>query len=461
MASRFACAGVKIGDHIAVLLPNRMEYVAIIHALMRLGAVLVPLNIRLTLPELRWQIEQADCSLLVCSSETENQAATLQEAIQRTLSIDQPSACGIEALQDFPAQGETFPNGRALALDAVQSIVFTSGTTGRPKGAMLTYQNHLTSAMASAFRLGTMPADRWLICMPLYHVGGLAIILRCCLYGTAVVLHKGFDSTAVNQALDTKGITLVSLVPTMLHWLLEARAESPFPSNVRCVLLGGAMATAKLLQQSLSQGIPVATTYGLTETASQIATASPSDARRKAGSVGKPLLFSQIRIVGDDGKEQPPGEIGEIVVQGPTVMKGYYKQPEATAAALYAGELHTGDMGYKDAEGDLWVVQRRADLIISGGENIYPSEVEATLLTHPAVQAACVVGVTDIEWGQRVAAAVVLEENAVLTAEELIAFCGTRLASYKRPRILRFVKTLPQTASGKVIRDAVISLFSS
>jgi O-succinylbenzoic acid--CoA ligase len=331
---------------------------------------------------------------------------------------------------------------------------------------MLTYGNHLWSAVGSAFRLGTDPQDRWLLCMPLYHVGGMAIVLRCCLYGTTVILQERFDPVAVNQALDTQGVTLVSLVPTMLHRLLEARGERPLPATLRCILVGGAAAPPSLLEKCLALGWPLATTYGLTEAASQVATATPAQVRRKPGTAGKPLMFTQVRIVGEDGEELPPGEIGEIVVSGPTVMRGYYSAQRSAGGAQRAAvsdqrsvighPLHTGDLGYLDEEGDLWVVQRRADLIVTGGENVYPAEVEGVLLAHPGVEEACVVGIADPEWGQRVAAAVVVRPGARLTEEELIAFCRQRLAGYKQPRLLRFVKGLPRTASGKVDRAAVV-----
>ena len=495
MAGRLRSAGVQAGDHVAVLMPNRPAYVCAVHALARLEAVLVPLNARLTSGELRWQMDRADCAFLLCSRETQgvglqiadcklqipqSQSAIcdLQSAIEsgsergagvrRILSVDRTEQPGVEALDDLPARAAGFRRGRRVDLDAVQCIIFTSGTTGRPKGAMLTYRNHLASATASAFRLGTLPGDRWLACMPLYHVGGLAIVLRCCLYGTTLVLHDGFDPVAVNSALDTDAVTLISLVPTMLRRLLEARGERPFPESLRCVLLGGAAAPATLVERSLALGVPVATTYGLTEAASQVATATPDQVRRKAGSfsagaghfVGRPLMFSRVRIAGADDHDQPPGEIGNIEVRGPTVMAGYHRRPEATREALRKGWLRTGDMGYLDADGDLWVVQRRADLIVTGGENVYPAEVERVILEHPGVEAACVIGVEDEEWGQRVVAVVVAADGADLTDAELAAFCRGRLAGYKQPRVYRFVTSLPQTASGKVQRNAVAVWFS-
>src|SRR5690606_31876585 len=213
--------------------------------------------------------------------------------------------------------------------DAVQAIVFTSGTTGQPKGAMLTYGNHFWSAMASAYRIGVLPGDRWLSILPLYHVGGLAVLFRSCLYGTAAVLQEGFEVEAVNRSLDEEAITLASLVPTMLYRLLPAR--SSWPDTLRLVLLGGAAASPELVAQAAAAGVPVATTYGLTEASSQVATMLPEEVRRKPGSAGRPLLFNQVRIVDDSGAPLPAGEVGEIAVRGPAVMAGYYGEPEATA----------------------------------------------------------------------------------------------------------------------------------
>jgi O-succinylbenzoic acid--CoA ligase len=442
LCGQLTTVGVQAGQQVAVLMPNRPEYVYLTHALARLGATLAPLNIRLTSEELRWQVEQADCRWVICADETEAVAAALNVPM---LNVGTLERLNVEML--WPSQ--------PLDLEAVQGLIYTSGTTGRPKGAMLTYNNYLWSAIASAFRLGADPADRWLTCLPLYHVGGLSIIFRCCLYGTAVVLQQGFDPVAVSQALETQDITLVSLVPTMLHRLLESHPSSLANSRLRCLLIGGAALSPALLERCRALELPLALTYGLTEAASQVATALSAEVYRKPGSVGRPLMFSSVRIVDPHGPELPAGEIGEIVVRGPTVMRGYYRQPEATRQTLRSGELYTGDLGYLDDEGDLWVIQRRADLIVSGGENVYPAEVEQALREHPAVGDVCVVGLNDAEWGQRVAAAVVRRSQAQVTEADLIAFCRTRLAGYKQPRLIRFIDALPQTASGKVQREVV------
>lgn len=490
MARLLAGARVKRGVHVAVLMPNRPEYVFAVHALARLGASLVPLNTRLTEEELRWQADHADCTVVLCSKETETQAMPLfpRHSIPGTVpaaaddttapstkgyfyqrrilvSVDPPTRPMVKALASF--EPVDMP-ARAFKLNALQSIVFTSGTTGVPKGVMLTFANLFWSATASAYRLGTLPDDRWLLCMPLYHVGGMALVFRCCLYGTAVVLVEKFEAEAVNQVLDAARVTLASFVPTMLKRLLDVR-EGDAPRTLRAVLLGGAAASPDLLARAFVAGWPVAVTYGLTEACSQVATAGLEEARRKPGCVGKPLMFTAVRIVaGQAGglrsemqlKNLPSQEAGEIVVRGPGVMGGYYRNQEATNETLREGWLYTGDWGYLDEEGDLWIVDRRGDLIVTGGENVSPAEVERVLLAFPGVREACVVGVADAEWGQRVVAAIV-GEAAKLDVAAILGHCKVHLAGYKIPREVRFLASMPQTATGKVKRGEVRAILEN
>ncbi|KKK66438.1 hypothetical protein LCGC14_2964090, partial [marine sediment metagenome] len=325
-------------------------------------------------------------------------------------------------------------NGEAVeGLDQVEgsalhSIVYTSGTSGRPKGAMLTFDNHLWSAVGSALNLGLHSDDRWLACLPLFHVGGLAILLRSVIYGIPVVLHDGFDPVAVNRSIDEDGVTIVSVVSNMLLRMLEARGNRPYPASLRCVLVGGGPVPQPLLEECAGRGVPVAQTYGLTEAASQVATLAPEDALRRLGSAGRPLPSTELRIEDDDGGALPAGQAGEIVVRGPTVTPGYFNLPNETQRTLRNGWLHTGDIGYLDSDGYLYVLDRREDLIVSGGENVYPAEVEAVLESHPAVQEAGVIGFPDERWGQRVAATVVPWDGTGASEQELLAFCRSRLA---------------------------------
>jgi len=452
LAGRLWAEGARPGDHVAVLLPNTLAAVVAPFALARLGAVMAPLNIRLPSGEVAWQVARADARVLLTCERTAAQAAEVSPAVRRLALPADAAAFDDWARARPPAPPLPLP---PPDLNRVQAIIFTSGTTGYAKGAMVTFANHFWSAAGSAFRLGVYPHDRWLACLPLYHVGGLAVLFRSCLYGTAIVLHDGFDVATVRHSLRHEGVTLISLVPTMLTRLLHegfARRDAP---ALRLVLLGGAAAPAALLAEARAAGVPVAVTYGLTEAASQVATLLPDGAAAKPGSAGRPLLFTDVAVIDDAGQTVPPNTPGEIVVAGPTVMAGYYRDEVATTAALRGGRLHTGDIGLLDEAGDLWLLDRRADLIVSGGENVYPAEVERVLRGHPAVALAAVVGLPHPEWGQQVAAAVVLRRPGAATADELLAHCRTRLAGYKRPRRLLLVDELPQTASGKIQRRLV------
>lgn len=451
--------GVTPGDHVGLLMPNSLAAVAGVFASARLGTVLVPLNGRLTAAELKWQIDRADCRHVLCLNSTESPAHSALGG--RAAVHELPATVEELEIMLLASSEEPFQHNKPQDASAIQAIVFTSGTTGQPKGAMITYANHFWSAVGSAFKLGVQPDDRWLACLPLYHVGGQAILFRSCLYGTAVVLHDGFDVEAVLISLANESISLVSLVPTMLERLLRRGLSSKTAPALRLILLGGAAAPPALLADSAAVGLPVAVTYGLTEAASQVATLLPDEARRKPGSAGRPLLLSSIQIENQDGRPLSPGEVGEIVISGPTVMSGYYDESASTAAMLRGGRLHTGDVGYLDEDGDVWIVDRRDDLIVSGGENVYPAEVEQVLREHPGVAAACVVGLPHPEWGQQVAALVVAARRDAVTEIELLHFLRSRLAGYKQPRVLLFTDELPQTGSGKVRRRAVAEQLSA
>jgi o-succinylbenzoate---CoA ligase len=468
-------AGIQSGDHIAVLLRNTLEYPIVIHALARLGAVLVPINIRLTVSEIEWQLQQADCTAIIHSLQTRDLVEQLRIndlmliGVGLVRSLENPLYENWAVMQGLITPDafsivrtlEPYEVEHDIDLEKPFAIVFTSGTSGKPKGAVLTYGNFFYSAIASAARIGTLPTDRWLCVLPLYHVGGLSIIIRACLYGIEVDLRQYFVPQMLNYGLRDGAITIMSLVPTMLYRLLEEReADLVWSSRLRLILLGGAAPSQELLDRAHALNLPIALTYGLSEACSQVATLFPDDVQLKPGSVGKPLMFTYIRVVNEQGESLPAGEYGEVVVSGPTVMAGYYNQPEATAKILRNGELYTGDIGYLDDEGDLWIVQRRSDLIVSGGENIYPTEVEEVLQSHPAVAAVCVVGVPSVEWGQQVAAAIVLHQGVNVTVNDLMTFSRQRLAGYKQPRIIRFVNALPLTSSGKIIRREVAEMFN-
>ena len=440
----YVTATAASGDApVALLLPDGADFVAWLQAILLAGRAALPLNMRLTAEELSSQLIDARVGCLL----GEPGDARLDELPLRVPGL---RACAAPRLDALPAAGGTLP-GEQFDPEAIMVVLFTSGTSGRARGACLSWRNFQASAVAAAERLGTAVADRWLACMPLCHVGGLSILVRSVLFGGPVRLHPRFDAAAVSDALDAGDIAGLSLVPTMLSRLLAQRTGRPPPSGLRVLLLGGAAAATELLQRSLAAGFPVCPTYGLTEAASQVATAAPP----KAGTTGpSPMIAlpgTDLRIV-DGDRVLPAGTAGEIAVRGPGVMRGYLNDADATARALRDGWLLTGDIGRLDRDGALQVLDRRDDLVVSGGENVYPAEVEAVLLAHPMVSEAGVSGVPDADLGARVVAWIVTHPGAAADAATLEAFCRGRLAGYKLPREFRFVDALPRTSSGKLQR---------
>ncbi len=402
VARRLAAYGVRRGSTVAMTMHPRREQVVLVHALMKLGAVLVPLGTRLSAEE------RADVIAV------EEPAVDLDDAGELT-----------QTEADMPLLGEH-------DMDEIACRVLTSGSTGAPNPVGLTYGNFLWSAVASGFNIGVEPYDRWLCCLPLSHISGLGIVMRSVIYGTTAVVHDGFDADRVAATIEGEGITVVSLVATMLTRLLEAGADLSGP---RAVLIGGGPVPEEALGEALGRGATVVQTYGLTEACSQVTTLAPADARRKVGSAGRPLLTTHLRI-----------QDGEILVQGPTVAPGL---------ADSDGWLHTGDLGRIDEEGFLYVEGRLDDMIVSGGENVVPAEVEKVLLRHPAVADAAVVGREDPEWQQAVTAIVVLENGSEATAEDLRRHCAQSLAGFKVPKLVELVAALPRTPSGKLMRRAL------
>jgi O-succinylbenzoic acid--CoA ligase len=460
LARQLATAGVSAGDRVALLASNGLAYVACVHALTRLGAILVPLNTRLSVAELRWQLEDVRAGLLISDAGMAERADEIDTALPRALlQTDSPASDRAEVTLLTP-EGNPYAEGevslrKLIDLDATQVIMYTSGTTGRPKGVLITYGMQWWNAVASALNLGHRPDDCWLACLPLFHIGGLSILMRSVIYGISVILLEKFDEHAVNQAIRREGVTIISVVAVMLQRMLDALesegGRASYPTTLRCVLLGGGPAPRPLLEQCASLRIPVAQTYGLTESCSQAVTLAPADALRKPGSAGRPLLPVQLQIL-HEGHPVRAGEPGTIYLKGPTITPGYADRPAETAEAFQDGWFCTGDLGYLDADGYLYVLDRRSDLIISGGENIYPAEVESVLLAHPAVAEAGVCAQDDPRWGQVPIAFVKLHPGQHVAPTILLDHARQHLAGYKVPRSITFVEELPRNSAGKLLR---------
>jgi O-succinylbenzoic acid--CoA ligase len=428
---------------LAMLLPGDARFVGWLAALSLAGRAALPLNARLTSAELAQQLTDArvDCLL------GEREDSRLAELAVRLPGLTIVAVPEFDGLPD--AHGRL--PGEEAADDALLVVLFTSGTSGRSKGACLSWSNFAASALAAAEPLGPAIAQRWLACMPLFHVGGLSIVVRSVLFGGPIRLHSRFDAALVSDALDAGDIAGISLVPTMLSRLLDQRGPRPAPAGLQVLLLGGAAASPEVLARARLAGYPVCPTYGLTEATSQVATARPQCAGAARPAPMLPLPGVEVRIV-VEGEDAAAGEPGEIVVGGPTVMQGYLNDPAATALALRDGWLHTGDIGFLDDAGALHILDRRDDLIVSGGENVYPAEIEAVLVGHPSVAEAGVAAVPDADLGSRVVAWIVANDAATVDSHVLAELCRARLAGFKRPREFRFVSALPRTAAGKLQR---------
>jgi O-succinylbenzoic acid--CoA ligase len=453
VVKRLAELGVQRGDVVAIHLPNGIPIVVLIHAGFIGDFVVLPINTRLTAKEIEFQLLDSGTRFLIhAHDDVEAERIELGGRVER-IRIREVD----DILQLVSANGHRPPvpgskpivSHTRFALRGPRFILYTSGTTGKPKGVVLSAENFLSSARGSAALLGSAETDRWLLCLPIFHVGGLSILLRSVLAGSSVVLHQQFSPEAVNADLDARGVTGISVVGTMLKRILDTRTNSDPPSSLQCVLLGGGPAPGSLLRAAQVAGFPVAPTYGLTEAASQVATRLPSDS---VDSGLRPLRGTEIEIQDEAGRTLPNDRPGEICVRGDTVTKGYWNQPVATREVLHDGWFHTGDIGSVDRDGRLFVHDRRSDLIVSGGENIYPAEVESVLLEHPAIAEAGVAGRADGTFGARPVAWLVATDEDVPDSRALIAHCRSKLAGYKCPVEFFWVRALPRTATGKLLR---------
>jgi len=449
-AKQLRASGIKPGDIIASLVENCPLAVEIFHAVQLCGATLLPLNIRLTAEEIAFQLEETDAINVIVGEE--NHLSTVRKAC---LKLECVPVLATELESERSISQDNFYRQEEYDQRIPWTILYTSGTTGTPKGVPLTVRHFSASAMASLAHLGVEKKDRWLACVPLFHIAGLSILTKSVLTGASVVLHKRFDAETVSRSIDEQQITLLSLVPTMLQRLVDVRLakKKRRVSSLRAILIGGASCSKTLWQQALNLRLPVLRTYGLTEACSQVATQPLAEHLGDISSLPCKLEGVEVQIVDRNGISLGVFEEGEILVRGGMVMDHYHKRPEESTKVFQNGWLHTGDIGFLDNNGGLCVLDRRSDLIVSGGENIYPAEVEACLTTHPAVEEVCIVGEKDSEFGQRVVAWIVRRETFSVGEEELQQHCRRKLAGYKIPRKIIFIGRLPRNASGKVMRQ--------
>ncbi len=454
-ADALGASGIGTGDRVAALLDNGHEYAEVLFACARLGAILVPLSTRLAAPELEFMSSDSGATALVYSGAYADTVAAFRPTTDVKASLvvgdgDDPSY--EEALAAASPSRPPHPCG----WDDVLAIFYTSGTTGRPKGAMLTHGNHFWTNLNMVLALDLTQDERSLVVLPMFHVGGWNVnTLAVWWKGGTVVLESGFDAGRALERI-AGGVTSVMGVPTMYQLMSEHSGFADADlSSLRVAVCGGAPLPVPLIRTYQDRGVRFVQGYGLTEAAPNCLILPPEDAERKAGAAGRPYFFADVRVLDAGDAPVDPGGTGEVVVRGPSVMQGYWGRPDETAEALRGGWLRTGDAGRLDEDGYIWIVDRLKDMYISGGENVYPAEVEHVLGTHPAVAEAAVLGVPDERWGESGLAVIVLRPEASATEDELRAFCRERLAKFKVPARVAFAEALPRNPTGKLLKPEI------
>jgi long-chain acyl-CoA synthetase len=454
LAALLTSHGIGKGDVVSLLMPNSAEYIIAYFACWKLGALAGPVNSLLKEHEIEFVMNNSEAKAILVNSEFHERIENIKEQLThlRSVIIFDDEA---EATRGYAGLGPA-STPEACVPDDDGIIIYTSGTTGKPKGCLLTHGNVIANARQISEWLSFTSADRLLTIMPLFHMNAVSVTTMSALYaGGSTVVSPKFSASKFWNIIADYQITSFGSVATMLSILLatypDGVPEGIETGQLRFAMCGSAPVPAEVMKKfEQTFNCPVIEGYGLSESTCR-STFNPPDGRRRAGSCGLPI-GNEMRVVDDDDQEVPEGELGEIVLRGENILKGYFKNPEATERAFRNGWFHTGDVGYRDADGFFFIVDRKSDMIIRGGENIYPREIDEVLYQHPAVAAAATIGIPDDLYGEEVAAFVVLKEGARASEEELIAHCTSALADYKCPKTIRIVADIPKGPTGKLLK---------
>ncbi|MEK4385625.1 long-chain fatty acid--CoA ligase [Solibacillus sp. FSL W7-1464] len=463
LAGWLQAQGIGVNDKVGCLLKNGLPFVELYFGVSLCGGVFVPVNFRLVAKEIEYIVNQSDVSILFIEEEF-IESICLINLPQVKLIV--PIKCGDSQLQTKMIPYEAIYSTSADYEDVnftdehAHAIIYTSGTTGKPKGAVLTHKNYYMNAMNKLYHSPPRKGAKQLIIPPLFHVAALSSLLQNCLIEGTIILHREFQPDVVLKTIQDEKIETMFMVPAMWNFLFQVPnlLEYDLSSMTNCAL-GGAICPIEIKRKILQvfKNASILEAFGQTEMSPSTTYLTNEDALRKTESVGKPSINVRVRIVDDEMNDVPVGEVGEIVYQGPTTMKEYYKNKEATEEAFKGGWFHSGDLVRMDEEGFIYVVDRKKDMFISGGENIYPKELEDVLYSHPDILEAAVVGIPDPQWGEAVKAFIVLKPGKQMTTEQVIRYCQNSIASYKKPRAIEFMESLPRNATGKVLKTVLRS----
>lgn len=442
--------GVSRGDRVAVLATNELEYVFLFFALQRLGAILVPVNFRLTQREVEHIVRDAQPKMLLFQKEF----AGLIEALPRDA---RPPHCELFQGENAPITNALKAGAAAVPFDAAMDdacmIIYTSGTTGAPKGAVLSHRMLFWNSINTSLRLNLSQSDSTVIFLPFFHTGGWNVLTTPFLHrGGKLVFLKKFDGDRILSLCESEKATILFGVPTTMDMMARSpQFEKTSLASLRYSIVGGEPMPLELIRTWHKKGVPIRQGYGLTEFGPNVFSLNEQDALRKIGSIGFPNFYVDVKIEGEDGRELGANEIGELCLRGPMCMTGYWKNEKATDETIVGGWLHTGDLVKKDDEGYFYVVGRKKDMFKSGGENVYPAELEQVLRTCPGVRDVAVIGVPDAKWGE-VGRAFVVKNDAALDETHLTDFCAKNLAKFKIPKSFVFLPDLPKGDSGKILK---------
>lgn len=453
--------GVRKGDRVAILAMNCVEYLDLWFACGKLGAVLQTLNVRLTPRELASLVSDAAPTVLVYGAECVPHVQALHTTVDvsRYIALDpqQRVNAADHALAERDQQPDSAPPEVELSWDDPWAICYTGGTTGLPKGAILTHGNITWNSVNTVMSWGLTPDDVTILNAPLFHTGGLNVFTAPLVHigGTSIVC-RAFEPSQVFDLIRDGGVTVFFGVPTMFIAMQQhPRWSTADFSRLKLIISGGAPCPQPVFERFWERGVSFKTGYGLTEAGPNTFWLPDEDVRHKPGAVGFPLFHVDVKVIDEQGRECAPEEVGELVIRGPHVCAGYWNRPQESAQSIVDGWLHTGDLARRDAEGYYFIVGRAKDMIISGGENIYPAEVESVLAGHPAVAEVALIGVPDAHWGEVGRAVVVVRPGVPLDYEELLAFARERLARYKVPKQIVITDALPKNAAGKIDKQAL------
>lgn len=462
-ALMLASHGIGKGDVVSLLMPNSAEYIIAYFACWKLGALAGPVNSLLKEHETAFVINNSEAKAILVHSEFQERLESIRNDLphlQSVITFDDEA----RATSEFAA-GTTNLSLSYIGKDDDAIIIYTSGTTGKPKGCLLTHGNVIANARQISEWLSFSDTDRLLTIMPLFHMNAVSVTTMSALYaGGSTVISPKFSASQFWQIISDYQVTSFGSVATMLSILLntypDGVPEGLKTEQLRFAMCGSAPVPAEVMKRfEETFNCPVVEGYGLSESTCR-STFNPPDERRRPGSCGLPI-GNEMKVFDDNDQEVAAGKLGEIVLRGENILKGYYKNPEATAIAFRNGWFHTGDVGYRDKDGYFFIVDRKSDMIIRGGENIYPREIDEVLYQHPAIAAAATIGVPDQLYGEEVAAFVVLKEGTKVSEEELISYCEEQLADYKCPKSIRIVKDIPKGPTGKLLKRELARLYAT